>query len=99
MIFALGKLMFELTPVRSLNVSALAFLPIVSIDPFPGHIKLGLMIRQVTLLMPSLSRSVRQLVKQVEGTVAEEIQRSWIRVPLDFQRDDVKSLRWPGSPI
>ena len=81
------------TSNRCLNVSALAVLRIAEIEPFPGHMKLGLVLRQVEPLAIAVQRSVGQLVRQIGGTISGEIDRTWIRIPLDFHREDMKALQ------
>ena len=85
-------------PVRSLNISAIAVLHIPDIPPFPGHrayeeISLGL-----DSLISELHKEVKMIINRCVGIIAEPIDDTWIRVPLDFQRQKMRSLQWlPAS--
>ena len=78
----------------SLNVSVLAVLHITEIPVFPGYVTLQTMVNAV----PSVSRALTQALRRVHGgvrTVNEEpLQTEWIRVPLDVQRTNMRSLQW-----
>ena len=82
------------TPVRSLNISAVAVLHIPDLRPFPGHRSYQDMHRGVADMVRFLRSELGTIVSKCEGIIAEPIDETWIRVPLDFNRENMRSLQW-----
>jgi hypothetical protein len=78
----------------SLNVSAMAVLHIIDIPVFPGYMNLETVVRGISGQVARLVAAVPRVQSGVDTVMNEDIQREWIRVPLDVQRSEMRSLQW-----
>ncbi len=78
----------------SLNVSAMAVLHITDIPMFPGYLSLEDVLKELPDVVVKLMGAVPRLHQGVARVVAEDMRREWIRVPLDVQRVNMRSLQW-----
>lgn len=78
----------------SLNVSAMAVLHIPAIPVFPGYLSLERVMRGLPAVVKLLMEAVPRLHGGVAAVTEEDMRREWIRVPLDVQRTNMRSLQW-----
>ena len=69
-------------------------LHVTELRRFPGHRSLAELIDQVDIVSDRLMRAFSALRRGCEGAIAEPIEKEWIRVPLDLQRTNMRSLQW-----
>jgi hypothetical protein len=71
----------------SLNVSVMTMMVTIDLRPYPGHPPLRDIVQSIPGLSTRVTGLVSDILKGVESVVAEPLQCSWIRVPLDIQLD------------
>ena len=77
-----------------LNVSVLAVLHIDPIAMFPGHVSLNHMVQLIPTLAKQLAQYAARIVSGVALVNDDDLEVSWIRVPLDVHRTGMRSLQW-----
>ena len=78
----------------SLNVSAMAVLHIQSIPVFPGYLSFTEVLKGVVVNVRRLAGSFDRLHSGISAINREDLRPEWIRVPLDVQRSEMRSLQW-----
>ena len=78
----------------SLNVSAMAVLHITNIPVFPGYLSLEDVVKTLPVVVAKLMDAVPCLHRRVVTIVEEDMRQEWIRVLLDVQRTNMRSLQW-----
>ena len=94
-------------PSYSQNVTAMAILRLdvltdstalptrtVMLATFPGHVEIPYMVRHLENAVALCVTSVTRLLTSIAGINRVALDASWIRVPLDLQRSDMRSLQW-----
>ena len=88
---------FSCDPVNndmSLNVSAMALLHITEIPMFPGYPSFGDVVNGISSVALLIRDAGPRVHAGVEFLLENDLQRDWIRVPLDVQRTGMRSLQW-----
>lgn len=88
---------FSCDPINndmSLNVSAMALLHVTEIPIFPGYLSLGAVVDGISSVARLLACAAPRLRAGVDLILENDLQREWIRVPLDVQRTAMRSLQW-----
>ena len=66
----------------------------VLLPAFPGHVDLPYVMRHLENAVALCLSSCSRLLTAVAGINRADIDASWIRVPLDLQRENMRSLQW-----
>lgn len=78
----------------SLNVSVLAVLHTTVMPMFPGQLRFSDLTSGVSAVVASLLKVLPEIRRGVKIVLAEDLRPEWIRVPLDIQRTNMRSLQW-----
>lgn len=72
----------------------MALLHITEIPIFPGYPSLGDVLQGVHQVVSKLQAASERVLAGVATINEEDLQKEWIRVPLDVQRTGMRSLQW-----
>ena len=78
----------------SLNLSVMAVLHTTALPTFPGHLMLNQLFDGVCGVVQVLLDAFPAIRRGVAVVNEKDLQPEWIRVPLDVQRCDMRSLQW-----
>jgi hypothetical protein len=94
-------------PSYSQNVTAMAILRLdvltdrtalptrtLLLPTFPGHVEVPYLVRHMEAAVALCVSSSTRLFTSIHGINRADLQTSWIRVPLDLQREGMRSLQW-----
>ena len=66
----------------------------VLLPTFPGHVDVPYLVRHLENAVALCLSATPRLLTAVNGINRADLDPSWIRVPLDLQRTDMRSLQW-----
>ena len=79
---------------KSLNVSVMGVLHTEALSPFPGYPQLQALFASLPSVVRRLQAAYARVHDGAALVASEEVDPTWIRVPLDIQRTDMRSLQW-----
>ena len=77
-----------------LNVSAMAVLHIERIPVFPGYLSFSEVLDGINVIVKRVVSSSPRLHGGIQTITSEDLRQEWVRVPLDVQRTQMRSLQW-----